>query len=255
MGFDIGGYTFSAEIARNQFDNRIVNRSLMFHVDAGNTNSYNGTGTTWYDLSGRGNNGTLENSPVYSSSDGGGSLNFNGSNQSMVANINSTELDGDPNFTMEMWVKRTAELVGTTGGYWGIGGAGQGYSVEGWTPTTNRIHMDLYDSSRIDSGQDYPLNTWVHVVWTKNGTAITTDTVKVYVNGVQYGVTSGRGQTSGPRYNTSTAGKGIALGRLNQDAASYYGACKIGVARIYNRALTQGEVLQNYNAQRTRFGL
>jgi hypothetical protein len=255
MGFNIGGYTFSAEMARNQNQNSIINKNLLFHVDAGNTNSYSGTGTTWYDLSGRDNHGTLENSPTYSSSDGGGSFNFNGSNQSMVANINSTELDGDPNFTIEMFVKRTAELTGTTAGYWGIGGAGQGYSVEGWTPTTNRIHMDLYDSTRIDSGQDYPLNTWVHVVWSKTGTAIGTDTVKVYVNGVNYSVSLGREQTSAPRYNTSTSGKGIALGRLNQDAASYYGACKIGVARIYNRGLSQGEVLQNYNAQKVRFGL
>jgi hypothetical protein len=256
MGFNIGGYLFNSSMASNQVSNKIVNKNLVFYVDGGDTNSYPGSGTTWYDISGNGNNATLYNSPSFSSSDGGGSFNFNGSNQYVQANVNSTILDGDPNFTIEFFVKRTATLVGTTAAYWGLGQGGtQGYAVQGWTPTDNRIHMDLWDSSRVDSQVDYPLNTYVHVVWSKTGTGISPSTVSCYVNGVLANSISGRGQTSGPNYPTSTSGNGISIGRIAGNYDGYYGACKIGLFRVYSRGLTGGEVLQNYYAQKSRFGL
>jgi hypothetical protein len=255
MGFNIGGHNFSAEMARNQNQNSIVNKNLLLHIDAANSNCYPGSGTTLYDLSGWGNNGTMYNSPTFSSADGGGSFNFNGSNQYIQANINSTLLDGDPNFTIEFFVKRTATLVATTAAYWCMGSSGQGLAVQGWTPTDNRIHMDLWDSSRVDSQVDYPLNTYVHVVWSKTGTGISPSTVSCYVNGVLANSVSGRGQTTGPIYPTSTPGNGIAIGRISGAYDGYYGQMRMGVFRAYNRGLTQGEVLQNYNAQKVRFGL
>jgi len=255
MGFNIGGHNFSAEMARNQNQNSIVNKNLLFHVDAANSNCYPGSGNILYDLSGWGNNGTMYNSPTFSSADGGGSFNFNGSNQYIQANINSTLLDGDPNFTIEFFVKRTATLVATTAAYWGMGSSGQGLAVQGWTPTDNRIHMDLWDSSRVDSQVDYPLNTYVHVVWSKTGTGISPSTVSCYVNGVLANSVSGRGQTTGPIYPTSTPGNGIAIGRISGAYDGYYGQMKMGVFRAYNRGLSAAEVLQNYNAQKVRFGL
>ena len=256
MPFNIGGNIFNSSMASNQLINKIVNRDLVFHVDAANSNSYPGSGNIWYDLSGNGNNGTLYNSPTYSSSDGNGSFNFNGSNQYVQANVNTTILNGDPNFTIEFFVKRTATLVGTTAAYWGLGQGGpQGWAVQGWTPTDNRIHMDLWDSSRVDSQVDYPLNTYVHVVWSKTGTGISPNTVSCYVNGVLASSVSGRGQTSGPNFPTSTAGNGIAIGRIAGNFDGYYGACRMGLFRVYSRGLSAGEVLQNYNADRIRFGL
>ena len=65
----------------------------------------------WTDLSGNGNHGTLYNSPTYSSLDGNGSLEFNGSTQYMQANINSTLLDGDPNFTIEFFNAKSFSLI------------------------------------------------------------------------------------------------------------------------------------------------
>ena len=258
MGLDLtGNKLYSTSIGpKGEIVKQISTDGLILHLDASNKNSYVGSGATWTDLSGNGNHGTLYNSPTFSSSDGSGSLNFNGSNQYAQANINSTLLDGDPNFTIEFFVKRTATLVGTTGAYWGLGQGGtQGLAVQGWTPTDNRIHMDLWDSSRVDSQQDYPLNTYVHVVWSKIGTGISPSTVSCYVNGVLASSISGRGQTSGPNYPTSTAGNGISIGRIAGNYNGYYGACKMGLFRVYTRGLSAGEVLQNYNAQKSRFGL
>lgn len=211
-----------------------------------------GDTTTWYDLSGNNNNGTLYNGPTFNSSNGGNIV-FNGTNNYLQANINSNILDGDPNFSVEFFVKRTADFVSS--GFWGIGGAGQGYSIEGWTPTTNEIHLDLYDSTRLSSGVTYPLNTWVHVVWTKSGSTISTSTTKLYVNSNLTTLTLTRAQTTGPRYNTSTAGVGIALGRINGDANSNYAPITIGLFRIYSRPLSTTEVSQNYQSVKSRFGL
>jgi hypothetical protein len=227
----------------------VLTYGLITSYDAGNPISYPGTGTTWYDLTGNGNNGTLYNSPTYSN----GEISFDGVDDYMQANILNKLLDGDPNFSVEFFVKRTGNF--SNGGFWGIGGAGQGNSIEGWTPTQNEIHLDLYDSTRLSSGQYYPLNTYVHVVWAKSGTSISTSTVNLYINGVLTNLTLTRSQTTGPRYNTSTPGVGIALGRINGDASSLYAPITVGTFRIYDRQLTQGEVLNNYNAQKSRFGL
>jgi hypothetical protein len=215
-------------------------------------NPYYFGNTVWRDISGNNNNGTLYNSPTFNGSNGGNMV-FNGTNNYLQANINSNILDGDPNFSVEFFVKRTADFVSS--GFWGIGGAGQGYSIEGWTPTTNEIHLDLYDSTRLSSGVTYPLNTWVHVVWTKSGSAISTSTTKLYVNSNLTTLTLTRAQTTGPRYNTSTAGVGISLGRPNGDSNSNYAPITIGLFRIYSRQLSATEASQNYQATKTRFGL
>ncbi len=78
----------------------ISNSGLVLHLDAGNTASYSGSGTTWNDLSGNGSNVTLTNTTY--SSDNGGSIVFNGTNAyaDFTANIGSTNV-----VTVEMWVK------------------------------------------------------------------------------------------------------------------------------------------------------
>jgi hypothetical protein len=83
MGFDIGGYVFNSSMASNQVANQIITKDLVLYLDAGNINSYPGSGTTWTDLSGNGYNGTLVNGPTYNSANNG-YLIFNGSNQNVT---------------------------------------------------------------------------------------------------------------------------------------------------------------------------
>ena len=79
--------------------------------------------------------------------------------------------------------------------------------------------------------------------------------MKCYVNGVEKSLTLTRSQTSAPQYNTSTSGVGITLGRIVSNADGYYAPITMGVFRVYNTALSASDVLQNYNAQKYRFGL
>jgi hypothetical protein len=237
------------------FDTKVNRDGLVFYVDAGDTDSYPGSGNIWYDLSGYGNNGTLYNGVAFTS-DNGGALIFDGSDDYMQANVSTTLLDGDPQMTVEMFVKRTASF--SSAGFWGVGGAGQGYGLEGWTPVTNRIYLDLYDSNRVNSGVDYPLNTYVHVAWVKHTTTVNINTVICYINGVGYGPSSlvlDRGTTSNPRLNTSTSGVGISLGRISPNASGYNAPITMGYFRVYTRALSGFEIFENFQATRGRFGI
>jgi len=79
---------------------RIITDGLVLCLDAGNPKSYPGSGTTWTDLSGNGNNGTLTNGPTYNSGNLG-SLVFDGVNDY----VNLGDLDLPAPFTLSIWFK------------------------------------------------------------------------------------------------------------------------------------------------------
>ena len=235
----------------------IITSSLVINLDAGDTSSYPGSGTAWADLSGNGNNGTLYNGPTYSNR----IISFDGSDDYMQANIGTAALNGDPSFTVDMFVRRrTGTNIGGSAGFWGIGGQGQGNSVQGWTPTANLIHLDVYDSARLspDTGQSisyYPEGQFVHVCWTKNGAGLETTNVKLYINGVERSLTKTRSATRTNQFNTSTAGVGVCLGRINADQAAFHAPVDVGAFKVYSTALTATQVAQNFSALRTRYAI
>ena len=83
----------------------IVTDGLVLYLDAANTKSYTGTGTTWYDLTKNGNNGVLTSGPVYNS-ENGGNITFDGVDDYVnLGNPNSLDI---LNFTICAWVKSTS---------------------------------------------------------------------------------------------------------------------------------------------------
>ena len=81
----------------------IVSSGLLMHLDAGNSSSYSGTGTTWSDLSGNGNHATLVNGPTYSSADGG-AIDFDGSNDRAFVSL----LMPSRPYTVAVWLNHDA---------------------------------------------------------------------------------------------------------------------------------------------------
>jgi hypothetical protein len=192
--------------------------------------------------------------PVYGSKDN--YLSFDGVNDYIQSDVSTNSLDGDPSFTVDMFVRRrTGTNIGPSSGFWGIGGTGQGNSVEGWTPTANLIHLDFYDSTRLATSYYYPEGEFIHVVWTKNGTGAETSNIKCYINGSEVSLTKTRNATRTNQFNTSTSGKGICLGRINADASAYHSPIDVGSFKVYTRALTVQEVKQNFEANRGRYGI
>jgi len=229
---------------------KIVTDGLILALDAGNVKSYPGSGTTWYDKSGYGNNGTLTNGPTFTGSNGG-SLVFDGTND--YVNILNPSILQNQNLTVSTWIKPTAATNVITGIIDYDHGITQGWVLQSEDATSNRnYYFAYYDgstfqpSSGIGTGKGVQLTNsiWQNLIFTKNGTSVVG-----YLNSVQtYTSTESSGTIM------YLANKNLWLGGVVSIAGRFYNGT-IANTQIYNRALTASEVLQNYNATKTRFGL
>ena len=219
---------------------RIVTSGLVLALDAADPLSYPRTGTTWRDLSGNNNTGTLTNGPTFSNTNSG-NISFNGTNQyvsitqtlsvpltisGFIKYIDQTKslntfMNGQPHPTLAISLNRNG--AGNLQVYIGNGSA--------WLSTPS-----------INSSSTISVNTWYNITFTCNGTVST-----LYLNGVSVGTSANI---------PSGFGSYFYLGHLTDGASnSEYLKGNIASTVIYNRSLSASEVLQNYNATKTRFGL
>ena len=203
------------------------------------------------------NDGTsfnLINDPVRRSDYGGG-IEFNGSTTSAHYRYTKTDLDGNVPFSVEGIFLRTGSF--SNGGPWGIGGNLNLGGINCWNSNqSNHIAVDLWGTTTYTTGQLYPLNQPVHIIWIYRGTSFVDTNLSIFINGVEYtgaSLTNLRGTSATPNLNTST--QGISLGRLNINQNQYFAPMAIYNFKVYNRALSSGEALQNFNTIRNRFGL
>ena len=227
----------------------IITDGLVLALDAANVKSYPEIGTTWYDLSGYNNHGELVNGPTFSSTDGGGIV-FDGIDDIIYLPF---VLDTSTNFTIEVTVKNTTMIseptpqnrqtvwaftTDTSQGYqlldleiWNNGVSSFNGNNVSYTPSllSNFILGDanstkIYTLSKSGSSQSWYVNSDIKGVVNQTYTGIS----QYFKLGSRSTGSSGGGQPwNGPVYTV----------------------------RIYNRALTATEVLQNYNATKARFGL
>jgi hypothetical protein len=224
----------------------IVMDGLVLNLDAGITQSYPGSGTTWTDVNGLGpkNNGTLINGPTFSS-DGGGSIVFDGVDDFVNCGNPSSVNMGTGDFTLEVVFKATGPTdtnfrVLLQKGNPGIGSQ-RGYRLR--IENNNFVQLTVTaDSERTSTTtQQIGYGNYYYVTATKN-----TSGIRTYLNGVL----SGQGISP---LGTTTVVNDLIIGR--QDGGLWPFRGDLAVTRIYNRSLTAAEVLQNYNAQKGRFGL
>jgi len=216
----------------------VVVDGLVSYLDAGlQTSNYNLGSNIWTDISGYGRNGTLVNGTTFDSSNGG-SVSFDGIDDYVT--IPTTGLVTDV-ITTDIWFKTNSTKI-----YQGIIGSNITEKYEWILKAGKHIETSLSSNNYSEWQFIITANTWVNiVVVATSGTQW-----KMYRNGVDLGVANidvgrvvnGAGVTS------------VQLGRVrNNSSFSYSGL--IGSSRIYNRALSAAEVLQNFNATKTRFGL
>jgi hypothetical protein len=236
--FDNGGFIGVSAPFGTKFTPsiQIVTQGLLVHLDAGNTTSYPGSGTTWFDLSGNSRNFTLNNTTFNSAN--GGSIDFNGSNSTTSKN-NLGSLTG---FTACVWLKRTGASTGFAGlAFSRSTGNTSGLNFYSTTHTLGYHWNDASNTWGWNSGVTVPDNTWVMAT-------VTVDSVKavVYLND---------GATSATN-NVSHSASNFSVFELGADStANRFFNGDMAISTIYNRALTLSEVAQNYNANRGRFGL
>ena len=222
----------------NQYGPRIVTDGLVLHLDAANRKSYPGTGTAWNDLSGNGNNGTLTNSPTFSSANGGG-FTFDGTNDyCLIQNDNSVNISGGE-ITLEAFVK-----VNNFGNSEAFIHKEQQYTLA-FHPKTGGGGITYADSSMWSYANFgfhglFLTNTYYHIVATKINNVVT-----IYSNGSII-VSKSFGGSISTKTNDLYIGSYV---------TSYPFNGSIYTAKIYNKALSANEVEQNYNALKGRFGL
>jgi hypothetical protein len=218
----------------------IVTSGLVLCLDAANRQSYVSGATTWNNLTSNINNGTLVNTPAYNSGNGG-SIIFNGTNNitTFTATINSVGMY-QGSFSNEFWFNPSSITQGALLAADGSSVAGGQYAV---VLRSTNILVSYYGE---DQGVSLPsTNIWYHFLNTYN---YTTKSSRMYVNGI-LSSTLTRTVDLGPSIQNSN----LKLG-LYGFGGSYFSGSLASV-KIYNRDLTQQEVLQNYNATKTRFGL
>jgi hypothetical protein len=227
----------------------IVMDGLVLNLDAGITQSYPGSGTTWTDVNGLGpkNNGTLINGPTFS----GGSIVFDGVDDRVDCSSNNLSRGNSP-FSVTAWVNTnltTRELL------FGLDDESHldinAYQVNGTTISFHRFNSFVMyaPTGSFTTGEVQ------HVAWTYNGTTMNESNAKMYINGVLL-TNYLFSYNAGPfNYDFNTnINNFISNKYTNYSIASQYTGNLYGL-QLYNRALTDTEVLQNYNAQKGRFGL
>lgn len=221
----------------------IVTNGLVLYLDAANTKSYPGTGTTWSDLSGNNNTGTLTNGPTYSSSNKG-SIVFDGTND-YIATSGIADSFWQSDWTASFWVN--FDTLNTSSGtsdktllQHGSAANNRGLHL---CQRNSRIHFGLF-ADDIQGVRVLSTGTWYNIVFTLNNT---TRLKQIYINGVLDNSATGTGSYLGTGSNTRICGVVLTFG-LTLDG--FMPSCV-----LYSRVLSAEEINQNFNALRGRYGI
>jgi hypothetical protein len=221
---------------------KIITNGLVLYLDAANRNSYTGSGTTWTDLSGNGNNGTLTNGPTFNAANMG-SIILDGTNDYIyrlsISNFNSST------YTILLWGKFVS--VSSSGVLFSLGRSSGDADTEAQLYYNNSrlVYWDFAGSiafNFIQSSGTLSTNVYQYLGFTKNSTNGT-----FYINGYSSG-------TGTAAFDANISTNDFTIGADIRDSINYVNG-NISQFLIYNRVLTASEVLQNYNATKSRFGL
>lgn len=235
---------------RYEYSDVTIASTPSLYLDASNASSYPGSGTVWTDLSGNSRTGTLTNGPTYNS-ENGGSIVFDGTNDYVdVTNTVSALAYANTSFTVSIWFKQSTL---SNGALISKGGASAGWSI--WAVSDGTINSYMKNGSGVDNYDRFTsavitANTWINItaIFTTNTTVAANNSVIHYVNGI---INTGSIIATGNTYGSDTT-TNLNLGRRT---TSPFLNGNIGTVQIFSRALTAVEVLQNFDATRTRFGI
>jgi len=217
----------------------IVTDGLVFYVDAANDKSYPETGTTWSDLAGS-NDGTLTNGPTFSSGNGGG-IDLDGVNDYIT--LPTGVVPANTNITISFFAKNNYTSLATNKGIFAINGSTRFQFFLGGTPGGAHARVGTYNGSSYGNSpagfMQFPIgetHEFTLVIESSGG-------FKLYKDGALEASVTGI---------TFTANGATYLGRYSTDNINN-GDFTIYNVKVYDRALSDAEVSQNYNALKGRF--
>ena len=235
---------------RISYYGNIVKDGLVLDLDAAKRDSYPGTGTAWNDISGFRNNGVLTNGPTFNSANGG-SIVFDGVNDYVnQTTYNSNEIipATSNNFSIDIWFNMTSNPTDTgflIPGLFGIGGGSTNtFQYISFGPLPSRVlKLRWFDGTQNGktSNTVLNLNQWYNITC-----SVSSGVILFYINSVVESSYTG---------NNLTNRTSVTVPPLYQLGDSYYGKFtgNISNIKVYNRALSATEILQNYNATKGRY--
>ena len=225
------------------YDASFNSNGALLYVDAGNTASYPGSGTTWTDLSGNTNNGTLVNSPGFTNAGAASYLSFSGTGaqyaSTTAAKFNKTYTGK----TVIVAARMTAGgfSTGTFRGLFGTNGGTRNFNTYIYfTGSAFQIHYSAGGVSGFSNNLSLTTNQWFIVAVTQT----TGGLVSYYLNGQPVGTNTG-----------------ITFIQYGANSGEYVALCDnywygdINMCAVYGRALSGDEIRQNFQSLRTRYGL
>jgi len=219
----------------------VVTEGLVLALDAANPKSYPGSGTTWRDLSGNGFTGSLINGPTFST-DSGGSIQFDGVDDTMNGATVFAE-----SFTADFWFK-PLQVRNFNPGF----SIGSNLGAGGWgdfifhTSSTGAIYAGSALDSRFEPTDPGCGAGTINVNFVCN---ITYTFVKGFSNGPAILYKNGALLSTKTLRNSLNPSVSSPISVGNSSNMMLYSW------KMYNRALSAAEVLQNYNATKARFGI
>jgi len=231
----------------------IVKSGLVLDLDAANARSYVSGSTVWRDLSGNNNSGSLINGPTFSSANNG-SIVFDGSNDYTLLPTNFFSYPSLNTFTISLWFKSSQTTGGTLFGQQATNDPSS--TPNGWIPV---IYLQSNGLIRIEpfwtlSSTNFILSTSPlnNNIWYNIVTTYSSGTNQLYINGVYNSQQTGKTLSSFTTTYYYIVGAGFSGSR---GLGTNYFIGNISNFYFYNRAFSTSEILQNYNAQKSRFGL
>ena len=218
----------------------IVTSGLQVNFDAGSLSSYPGSGSTWTDLSGNGNNATLTGTSYTTDAGGGIAFATSGDSASFTATLSFSG-----GFTLEVWIKHAGTVsTARVQRYMTIGSTpSEGPVIRHNSSSNASFHGYVFDSGNtfrsVDLSAQIVTGTYYHLVYNYDGT-----TSRLYKNNVEVGslVQTFTLPTLGTSHTLSPGGVEYFEGNMY-------------AARYYNRALSVAEINQNFEALRYRFNI
>jgi len=219
----------------------IVTDGLLFAYDAGSERCYSGSGTSATNIMGQASPGTLQNGVGFNTANGG-FWEFDGvDNKIEVTNFPTQVFNGS--CTMESWVYWNDDTRSVILGNYNAGANDVNFEkLDNYRLRFywNRGERDVVTSYNAVSG-----SVWQCVVFVRDTAA---NAFKFYVNGILKQTTSNDGS------NIPSTSSTFRIGADSRNGSTVTNG-DIATVRMYNRALTAAEVSQNFNAQKSRFGL
>jgi len=232
----------------------LVKTNLILQLDATSSVSYPGSGTTWYDLSGTNNNFTLNNASAFNSS-GPKYMDFNGS---YGAAYTSTDITLASTVTYMVWTR----VKNSTSDWRTLTRANSGSGNHHVIIESGSYRLGMYNNSGQnspsafnDSGflqtnlPNYGTSNWACLYWRFN----TSSPYYQFSYNDTPGTIRGSSTATGSQYNTTGFGSIGAYNANNGSPSQFWG--DISQFYAYNRLLTDAELLQNFNATRSKFGI